>query len=71
MSFKASYGRNYLVVKVHGIIRQQYPAHVKAATVYGRLTSRAAIVNVDFLLDYNGTVSFPVTCRRAVQILRD
>ena len=53
---KASYGLNHFVVKALDIVQQQYPAHAKAATLYGRLASKGAVVNVNMRLDYNETV---------------
>ena len=43
---KASYGKNKLLVTYPPLLKQLYPDHVTNITLYGRLISLEAIINV-------------------------
>ena len=52
----ATFGLNTFVVKYHPQLAEDYPEHVKHATVYGRLINQEYIVNVNMSLHHDATV---------------
>ena len=49
-------GVNVFVIKYPKVLEEEYPAHVKAATFYGRLINHQYIININVALDYDDDV---------------
>jgi hypothetical protein len=53
----ASYGVNRFVVKFPRILAEDYPEHVRNATLYGRVAAEDMLINLDMELEYDHTAS--------------
>ncbi len=53
----AKYGVNTFIVSYPDIVKQQFPEHVVNSTIYGRLANAERMINVDFALTHDPTVS--------------
>ncbi len=58
----AKFGENKFLVTYPSFTQQQFPHHVRNATVIGRLANSTAIVNVNFELDHDDEVSWRGVC---------
>ena len=56
ITFKARYGANRFVVTYDALAAAQFPTHVKATTLYGRLAAKNFLINVDFELYHDDKV---------------
>jgi hypothetical protein len=58
--YKAVFGVNKFLVTYPPELKRQFPEHVTRTTVYGRMTSKNSIVNVDFALEHDDQVGSPI-----------